>query len=133
MIVMTFAHSQRIAAVVCGGIVLTWLSLILSYRANPDFVMDLAFNFNPQVPASVYGTGGFPFKVYDYPMPPLGPGPYQSVLPLVGNFLVWTLGCAVLAWALRTRGLPAPFVVRMYGAAIVTTVIGLVYLGLKFD
>ena len=45
------------------GIILQWISLFFSYRELPNAFEDI----NKPI-----ATGGFPFKAFEYPVPPMG-------------------------------------------------------------
>jgi hypothetical protein len=118
------------------GYVLTWISLILSYRENSLFNPSGeagALRFDITDPTTVFATGGWPFKVYDYPVPPMGPGPEQSELPFLANFVVWTAISCLIFYLVKENKLPKRIDEKLVALAIVMTVVGFVYLLFKFD
>lgn len=116
------------------GWIANWAALFLSYRLNPAFkwpesgMPTLDLN-NPE---SIYATGGFPLRAYDYPFPPLGPGPEQSEWPFVLNVIFWILIAYIVVYCLRGK-FPKYFENIVGGAAVITTLIGLGYLLIRFD
>lgn len=128
---------MRDTVAIGGGITLFWLSHFASYKPNPEFSMDEvlagggAFDLNN--PGTIYASGGFPLKAYDYPFPPLGPGPHQPIWPLAINLLFWIAICYGVMWLYRTEKIPVWISRGVTILAIVTTIIGMGYLLLKFD
>ncbi len=133
---MRFTQQDKIA--IGFGIALTWVSLIVSYRETGalegvQFGSENPYTFNPNNPATVFATGGFPFKAYDYPMPVMGPGPEQSTLPLIGNFLFWILLCYGVLLLIK-KHVYSLWLERLgILVAFFSTVIGLLYLLIRFD
>lgn len=116
------------------GWIANWMALFLSYRLNSAFkwpengipTLDLD---NPE---SIYATGGFPIRAYDYPVPPLGPGPEQSEWPFVLNALFWILIAYVVVYIMRGK-FPKHFENIVAGGAVLMTVFGALYLIIRFD
>ncbi|HBR80465.1 MAG: hypothetical protein UX09_C0001G0046 [Candidatus Uhrbacteria bacterium GW2011_GWE2_45_35] len=122
----------RVVSILCLAWVTNWISLIASFRLNPVYSDQfLPLDLNNQ--NSIYATGGFPFKVYDYPRPPMGPGPEQSELPFVLNFVFWLVVIALVFWFFKGRSDNKNLVFVSTVAAFFSTLIGVGYLLLKFD
>jgi hypothetical protein len=122
------------ATALCLGWVLTVWSTILSLRANPSFDFERSFEFNPADAPTVMGYGGFPAQVFAYPAPPLGPGPHQSLVPLVFNFLFWAAAAyLVLRWSGKREERGAPLFGFSLLLVVASTVVWIGYLLLKFD
>ncbi len=129
-------HTMNFKRPVLLGYALTWISLILSYRENPLFNPSGeagALRFDITDPTTIFATGGWPFKVYDYPVPPMGPGPEQSELPFLANLIVWTALSFVILRLAKEEKLPKNLDAKLVTLAVVLTIIGCVYLLLKFD
>ncbi|NBS41086.1 hypothetical protein EBS80_00305 [bacterium] len=110
-------------------------STMLSFRENPLFDETKAFQFNPADPSSVVGYGGFPLRVFAYPVPPLGPGPAQSLFPLFQNFIVWLAVTILLMYLLPRWKQEEESVVRAGSIVIAafSTLCWLGYILFKFD
>lgn len=94
------------------------------------------FQFDPAVTETVRQYGGFPMRVFAYPLPPLGPGPHQSWIPLAINFVVWTFVVLLVVRLIGKRsepGLQFAITASTVGVTVVSTVIWILYTLLKFD
>lgn len=122
------------ATAICFAWVATVWSTVFSFRANPLYDETLARQFNPDDPRSVIGHGGFPFRAFAYPTPPMGPGPSQSLAPLAANFLFWLLACyLVIRWSgKKETEMPGPFGFSILLVAV-STLFWFGYMVLKFD
>jgi len=123
----------REISIFCFAWSANWFSLIASFCLNPSFSKSSVVPFDLNNPNSIYATGGFPFKVYDYPLPPMGPGPEQSEIPFLMNFIFWLLVTILFFLLLKKQADNKKIMAVSITAAVLSTVIGLVYLVLKFD
>lgn len=115
---------NKIISIISLGISLNWLSLFFSYHKlqNTDINQAIAM-------------GGFPFKVFEYPFPPMGHDwPPLEALPIFfTNLFIWIL----LTWLIviltgkkmENRKMMAIFVI----SAIVLSLLGIFYIMLRFD
>lgn len=132
---MTRLMRFGMVAIAWGWVATVW-STILSYRENPLANSNLSFRFDPAVAETVMGYGGFPMRVYAYPWPPMGPGSYQSALPLAINFVIWTFAVLLVIRLIGHRTKPGlEFAVNActIGVAVVSTMIWILYMLFKFD
>src|SRR3989339_1420337 len=121
-------------AAICFGWTLTVWSTVFSHRTNEFFDTQKAFEFNPDVPASVMGYGGFPMRVFEYPMPPLGPGPSQSMTPLLANFFFWfAVAYLAIRWSRKPEKERAPLFGFALLAFVASTLFWFAYMLLRFD
>lgn len=122
------------ASALCLGWALAVWSTVLSYRENPLFDFQRAFEFNPSDPTTVLAYGGFPARAFAYPMPPLGPGPAQSFAPLAFNFLFWaTVTYLTFRWSGEDEERGAPLFGFSVLLAVASALFFALYLLLKFD
>ncbi|MEI7741139.1 MAG: hypothetical protein WCJ29_01390 [bacterium] len=108
------------------GVILNWLSLFLSYKAFP-FVADNIY-------ASI-ASGGFPIKAFEYPLSPMGNDwPPAHMWPMFFlNLAVWVAVGFVVSAMIGKRVENKKLLAGATIAAILLSVIGLVYLVLQFD
>ena len=119
--------------VVAWGWIATVWSTILSCRDNPAFDESRMFQFDPAIPETVRQYGGFPMRMFAYPVPPLGPGPHQSWMPFIGNFVVWTLVALVAARFMGKRLDRRVAVAVTVAATALSTAFWVLYMLLAFD
>lgn len=123
-----FPKSVQRSAVcgICLGMVLMWLSLMLSYQNIPE-------NFD--ILNKPIATGGFPLKAFEYPHAPMGNDvPPTEMWPLFYvNFLFWLVVSVPIIIALRKKILTTSFVRTAIVLTAWVSAGGLGYLVLKFD
>lgn len=127
---------KKVLPIFAWGWVATVWSTILSCRDNPAFNFDYAFQFDPTNALSVRQYGGFPLQVFAFPMPPLGPGPHQSWVPLAINFVIWTLVVLLIARLIGKRsepGLAFAMTAATVAVTVASTAIWIFYMLLAFD
>ncbi len=132
MITMKSSH-RRVLSVLAWGWVATVWSTILSCRDNPAFVESRMFQFDPNVTETVRQYGGFPLRVFAYPQPPLGPGPYQSLVPFIANLIFWTIVALILARFLEKRLDRRSALALTVAATVTSTVVWFLYILMAFD
>ncbi len=120
----------------CSAWILTVWSTVFSYRENPlydDTYVDGVFKTDYADPRTFVGSGGFPLEVYNYPRPPMGPGPEQSEIPLFMNFVFWF----AVVWLLSRCFKRSVDVKMLTGVslilAVVSTLFWFGYMAIKFD
>lgn len=108
------------------GTILQWLSLFFSYRALPND------EYNISKPIA---TGGFPFKVFDYPVPPMGNDwPPADVWPMFfANLAIWLLVGSLIALLLGKKIENKNIQLTIAVSAIFLTIFGILYIMFKFD
>lgn len=110
---------------ISSGVLLLWASLFSSYRQLP-----LTSDINKSI-----ATGGFPFKAFDYPLPPMGSDwpPSGSWYPFFLNLLIW-VGVGFLFSVLLQKGIDnKKLVIILPVLATITTIFGLLYIMWMFD
>lgn len=108
------------------GLILQWLSLFFSYRELPNAYEDIS---------RPIATGGFPFKAFEYPVPPMGSDwPPAEMWPMFFlNLAIWLMVGLFIALAVGKR-LENQKVFKTIGIlAILLSVFGIFYIMLKFD
>lgn len=108
------------------GAILQWLSLFFSYRELPNAYEDIS---------KPIGTGGFPFKAFEYPVPPMGNDwPPAEMWPMFFvNFAIW-LAVGLLVAFVLSKKITNPKVLKTISIlAILLSVFGIFYIMLKFD
>ena len=78
------------------GVILQWLSLFLSYRELPNAYANIN---NP------IAIGGFPFKTFDYPVPPMGSNwpPADTWPTFFLNLAIWLVIAFIIALLLGNK------------------------------
>lgn len=119
-------HNNKFLWIFGLGNIGLWLSLFLSYQGLPatDDIND------------VFAVGGFPFKAFDYPSPPMGNDvPPTSMWPaFVADYFVWIASAAIGVSFLPSKvidHLPKRTICVVLGVLLM--LIGFGYLILKFD
>ena len=117
---------SRVLFGLCLGVIALWLSLFLSYRR-------IYFETVDNNPWATYGDGGFPLTAFEYPSMGSDIPPAKSWPPFAANLFFW-LAVAIPAMFL----IPARFFTKIFQSILIlgtaiTTLIGFVYLLLKFD
>jgi hypothetical protein len=116
---------NKIISLMGIGIILNWLSLFLSYKKYP----------NTENIYEPMASGGFPFKTFEYPHPPMGSDwPPAEVWPTFFlNLAIWLMLAALIAVLFRKKIESNKMQKRIILGAIYITLFGLVYIGFKFD
>ncbi len=110
----------RLALGLTAGITLHWLVLILSYRP-----------YSNNLP---FASGGFPIHVFDYPLPPMGNGiPLERLDGLLYHFIFWTILTFIISFLLPKKWVTKNATIIATSLAVITTIIGIIYLLIKFD
>ncbi len=123
---------NRIISIIGLTIVCLWVSLFVSYKKiEPPLSWDGDINSIPFV-----ATGGFPFRAFEYPIPPLGNDfpPQDSWLPFFYNFIFWliTINMIMLITSRKIRLNLFTSTLFMV-AAFFFTFLGFVYLMIQYD
>jgi len=108
------------------GVILQWLSLFLSYRELPNAYE----NINKPI-----AVGGFPFKIFEYPVPPMGSNwpPIDTWPTFFLNLTIW-LVIALIITLLFGKKLENKKVIKTVSIlAILLSVFGMFYITFKFD
>jgi hypothetical protein len=110
------------------GVILQWLTLFGSYRPLPHFY-DNVVDFEP------VAVGGFPFKVFEYPYPPMGDNwpPAEAWPAFFLNLLFWIIIGIIITWRFGDKLKNKKIVAGIVLMSIFLSIIGAVYLRLKFD
>jgi len=108
------------------GLILHWLSLFLSYRELPNTYEDIT---------KPIATGGFPFKTFEYPVPPMGSDwPPSEMWPMFFlNLAIWIIIGLLVAFILNKKITNEKIFKVINILAILMTLNGLLYIMLKFD
>ncbi len=116
---------RTVISMVSLGIILQWLSLFLSYRLTGASLGR----------GQVLATGGFPFKIFEYPFSSLGNDwPTLSMWGMfVLNLLVWTAFAFVVVNILGKKFDVSYVVYAVSGVSIFCTAVGLLYIVFQFD
>lgn len=106
------------------GVVLHWLSLFLSYRELPDEGI-----YKP------IATGGFPFKAFEYPFPPMGSDwPPADMWPMFFlNLVIWMAVSVLVVFVLGKKLKNQKLYKAISILATLLSVFGIFYIMLKFD
>ena len=108
------------------GVILQWLSLFLSYRKLPDAYQKI----NTPI-----ATGGFPFKIFEYPPSPMGNDwpPIETWPMFFLNTIIWIIVGFLIALLLNKKiqnKIVAKFSIAF---AVSLSVLGLFYIMINFD
>ncbi|NCO04786.1 MAG: hypothetical protein GW939_01405 [Candidatus Magasanikbacteria bacterium] len=117
---------KKIISALGIDVILQWLTLFCSYRELPNAFEDI----NKPI-----ATGGFPFKAFEYPVPPMGSDwPPSDMWPMFfANLAIW-LVVGILIALIFGKKLENNKVFKTIGiSAILLSVIGIFYIMLKFD
>lgn len=117
---------NRIVFTMSIGVILQWLSLFFSYSELPNAYQDI----NNHI-----ATGGFPLKIFEYPVPLMGSDwpPTNTWPTFFLNFAIW-LAVGLLISILLDKKLENKRLIKSLGIlAILLSVIGIFYIMLKFD
>lgn len=117
---------NKILSALSIGVILQWLSIFLSYRELPNAYVDI----NKPI-----ATGGFPFKAFEYPVPPMGSDwPPVEMWPMFFlNLAIWLAVGLIVAFLLSNK-ITNQKVFKTIGIlAILLSVLGIFYIMLMFD
>ncbi|EKE05561.1 MAG: hypothetical protein ACD_19C00217G0001 [uncultured bacterium] len=108
------------------GIILQWLSLFFSYQKLPNAFEDI----NKPI-----ATGGFPFKVFEYPVSPMGNNwPPSDMWPMFfANLAIWLVVGILIALIFGKKLENNKVFKTITLSAIILSIIGILYIMLKFD
>jgi hypothetical protein len=118
---------NKIISVISIGVILNWLSLFFSCRKLPNF-------YQGDISQPI-ATGGFPLKIFEYPVPPMGNDwpPVNSWPMFILNLIIWLLVAWLISRSLgkkmANRRAMAIFII----SAVVLSLFGIFYIMLKFD
>lgn len=116
--------SKKIISIISMGVLLNWLSIFFSYKKldNLDINQPIA-------------TGGFPLKIFSYPVPPMGHDwPPVEVWPIFFlNLIIWIIVASIISFILGKRFEYRRSMASSVVSAIFMSIFGLFYLMLKFD
>lgn len=110
---------------ICSGTILLWISLFLSYRE----LSDVQGIYKP------VATGGFPLRVFEYPVPPMGGNwpPQDNWILFFLNFAVWLIVGFVLSLLFGKKLENKKIMNALIILAILFSAFGLLYIRIKFD
>lgn len=108
------------------GVIFQWLSLFFSYRELPNTFEDIK---------TPIATGGFPFKAFEYPFPPMGNNwPPLKAWPIFFlNLIIWIIISAIIVFLLGKKIENKKIVTIIGILATVLSLFGIFYITLKFD
>jgi hypothetical protein len=118
---------NKIISVISIGVILNWLSLFFSCRKLPNF-------YQGDISQPI-ATGGFPLKIFEYPVSPMGNNwPPTSSWPMfIINLLIW-LAVAFLILALFGKKIKSQKVMAVSViSAVILSLLGILYIMIKFD
>lgn len=117
---------NKILSAVSFGVILQWFSLFFSYRELPNAYE----NINKPI-----ATGGFPFRTFEYPVPPMGSDwpPADTWPTFFLNFAIWLVIGLVIS-LLFGKKLENKKMIKTIGIlAVLLSVFGVFYIMFKFD
>jgi len=117
---------KKIISALGIGVILQWISLILSYRELPNAYK----NINTPI-----ATGGFPFKAFEYPTPPMGSDwPPTEMWPMFFlNLAIWIVVGLLVSFVLSKKITNQKVFKTICISAILLSLFGIFYIMLKFD
>ncbi len=115
---------NKIISIISLGISLNWLSLFFSYHRFQNV------NIN-----QVFATGGFPFKVFEYPVPPMGHDwpPLDTWPVFFVNLFAWILFAWLIYFLTGKKMENWKMMKLLIIAAIILSLVGIFYIMLNFD
>lgn len=115
---------NKIISIVSLGVSLNWLSLFFSYRRLQNI------NIN-----QIFATGGFPFKVFEYPFPPMGHDwpPLETWPIFFANLFIWIAFASLIIFFNGKKTKNRTMMSFLAISAIVLSLLGIFYIMLKFD
>jgi len=119
---------NKIITAICGGVMFQWLSLFLSYRKLPVVVNENSLDLP-------IATGGFPLKIFSYPVPPMGNNwPPVNAWPMfLLNLAIWIAITTFLLFLFDKKLKSQNLTKKSIILALVFSLLGLFYLMIKFD
>lgn len=124
----------RLGLGLTAGTVLHWIALIASYRSVNFLYRKLPEQLIDMGTAPFSGVGGFPIRVFEYPHPPLGTGvPLTSMDSFFLHLLIWVAVATLIAFILPKNWVTKNATIIATSLAVIATIIGVVYLLVKFD
>lgn len=117
---------NKIVSIISLSIILQWLSLFFSYQKLSQITRDLTEPF---------ATGGFPLKIFEYPVPPMGHDwPPAETWPMFFlNLLLWLILSFFILFFIKKDFFTNKKSLLLFGLACFFTLIGIFYLMLLFD
>ena len=115
---------NKIISIISLGISLNWLSLFFSYHKLQKLDINQAI-----------ATGGFPFKVFEYPFPPMGhdwPPPETWPIFFV-NLFIWLVFACLIVFLISKKVENRKIITFLIISAIALSLFGIAYIMLKFD
>lgn len=118
---------NKIISAVGLGVILNWLSLFFSYRRLPNYYQG---SINQPI-----ATGGFPLKIFEYPVPPMGNDwpPVDSWTVFIINLVIWLAIAWLISLSLSKRMESRKVMATSVISAIVLSFLGIFYIMLRFD
>jgi hypothetical protein len=115
---------NKIISAISIGVILNWLSLFFSCRKLPNI------DINQPI-----ATGGFPFKVFEYPFPPMGHDwpPAGSWPMFFLNLVVWLVVSFFIFLLFGKKKVNKKNTAIFAISAVILSLLGVFYIMLKFD
>ncbi len=115
---------NKILSIISLGISLNWLSLFFSYRRLQNI------NIN-----QIFATGGFPFKVFEYPFPPMGHDwpPLETWPIFFVNLFIWIAFAYLIGFLIGKKVENRTIMSFLSISAVVLSLFGIFYIMLNFD
>lgn len=115
---------NKILSIISLGISFNWLSLFFSYRRLQNI------NIN-----QIFATGGFPFKVFEYPFPPMGHDwpPAGAWPPFFVNLFIWIAFASLIIFFTGKKMENRKMMRFLIISALVLSLFGIFYIMLNFD
>jgi len=115
---------NKIISIVSLGVSLNWLSLFFSYHRLQNI------NIN-----QVFATGGFPLKVFEYPLPPMGHDwPPLGTWPIFFvNLFIWIAFAFLIVFLTGKKMENRKRMAISVISALVLSLFGIFYIMLTFD
>ncbi len=117
---------NKLVLTISIGLILQWLSLFFSYRELPDAFKDTS---------QPIATAGFPFKTFEYPVPPLGSDwpPPDAWPAFFLNLAIWLLAGLIIT-LLAGKQLKNSTAIKFFSIlALLLSAFGVFYIMFKFD
>jgi len=117
---------NKILSITSVRTILHWLSLFFSYKKLPNAYE----NINEPI-----ATGGFPLKIFEYPVPPMGNDwpPTDTWPTFFLNLGVWIIIGLIISLILGKKTEDKKILKIINTSAIILSILGMFYITLKFD
>lgn len=118
---------NKIISAVSIGVILQWLSLFFSYKRLPNF-------YQGDISQPI-ATGGFPLKIFEYPVPPMGSDwpPADTHQIFLINLVIWIIIGFIISFLFYKKMENRKIMAISVISAIVLSLLGTFYIMLKFD